>query len=311
MKVGILGAGSIARAMAMAVNGLEGVEGYAVASRDLSKAQAFCDTWGFQKAYGSYEEMLQDPQVELVYVATPHSHHFEHTRLCIEHGKPALVEKAFTANAAQARELIAMAERKGVFLTEAIWVRYMPSRRILRELIDSGIIGSVQRVSADLSYPIPNVKRLTDPSLAGGALLDLGVYVLNFASMVLGDDVQEIKGLTDITRVPFAPEFIKGVINLRGSVLPVIDLKKRLGLEDTPYTANTRIVIVQYDEVAVGMLVDAVTEVRTINADDIDTSRTVTGNDSNSKFISGIGKVDDRLIIQLNLSEIIGLNGEE
>ena len=124
-------------------------------------------------------------------------------------------------------------------------------------------------------------------------------------------NVQEIKGLTDITRVPFAPEFIKGVINLRGSVLPVIDLKKRLGLEDTPYTANTRIVIVQYDEVAVGMLVDAVTEVRTINADDIDTSRTVTGNDSNSKFISGIGKVDDRLIIQLNHSEIIGLNGEE
>ena len=124
-------------------------------------------------------------------------------------------------------------------------------------------------------------------------------------------NVQEIKGLTDITRVPFAPEFIKGVINLRGSVLPVIDLKKRLGLEATPYTANTRSVIVQYDEVAVGMLVDAVTEVRTINADDIDTSRTVTGNDSNSKFISGIGKVDDRLIIQLNLSEIIGLNGEE
>ena len=83
-------------------------------------------------------------------------------------------------------------------------------------------------------------------------------------------NVQEIKGLTDITRVPFAPEFIKGVINLRGSVLPVIDSKRRLGLEDTPYTANTRIVIVQLDEVSVGMLVDAVTEVRTINADDID-----------------------------------------
>ena len=195
MKVGILGAGSIARAMAMAVNGLEGVEGYAVASRELGKAQAFCDQWGFQRAYGSYEEMLQDPQVDLVYVATPHSHHFEHTKLCIEHGKPALVEKAFTANAAQARELIALAERRGVFLTEAIWVRYMPSCRMLRELIDSGIIGTVQRVSADLSYPIPNVKRLTDPALAGGALLDLGVYVLNFASMVLGDDIQEIKGL--------------------------------------------------------------------------------------------------------------------
>ena len=109
-------------------------------------------------------------------------------------------------------------------------------------------------------------------------------------------NVQEIKGLTDITRVPFAPDFIKGVINLRGSVLPVIDLKKRLGLEDTPYTANTRIVIVQYDEVSVGMLVD-----RAITS----------GTDSSSKFISGIGKVDGRLIIQLNISEIIGLSGEE
>ena len=89
-------------------------------------------------------------------------------------------------------------------------------------------------------------------------------------------NVQEIKGLTDITRVPFAPDFIKGVINLRGSVLPVIDLKKRLGLEDTPYTANTRIVIVQHDEVSVGMLVDAVTEVRTISAADIDTTRAIT-----------------------------------
>ncbi|WP_027397528.1 chemotaxis protein CheW [Anaerovibrio lipolyticus] len=124
-------------------------------------------------------------------------------------------------------------------------------------------------------------------------------------------NVQEIKGLTDITRVPFAPEFIKGVINLRGSVLPVIDLKRRLGLEDTPYTANTRIVIVQLDEVSVGMLVDAVTEVRTINADDIDSTRAVTGTDANSRFISGIGKVDGRLIIQLNISEIIGLTGEE
>ena len=123
-------------------------------------------------------------------------------------------------------------------------------------------------------------------------------------------NVQEIKGLTDITRVPFAPDFVKGVINLRGSVLPVIDLKRRLGLEDTPYTANTRIVVVHYDEVSVGMLVDAVTEVRTIDNDDIDATRSVT-TDSNVKFISGIGKVDNRLIILLNISEVIGLDAEE
>lgn len=123
-------------------------------------------------------------------------------------------------------------------------------------------------------------------------------------------NVQEIKGLTDITRVPFAPDFIKGVINLRGSVLPVIDLKRRLGLEDTPYTANTRIVVVHFDEVSVGMLVDAVTEVRTIDSDDIDTARAV-NSETNGKFISGIGKVDNRLIILLDLNEIIGLSGEE
>ena len=125
-------------------------------------------------------------------------------------------------------------------------------------------------------------------------------------------NVQEIKGLTDITRVPFATDFIKGVINLRGSVLPVIDLKRRLGLEDTPYTSNTRIVIVQYDDVSVGMLVDAVTEVCTIKGTDFDTTRSFTASsDNGSKFISGIGKLDGRLIIHLNISEIIGLSGEE
>lgn len=121
-------------------------------------------------------------------------------------------------------------------------------------------------------------------------------------------NVQEIKGLTDITRVPFASDFIKGVINLRGSVLPVIDLKKRLGLQDTPYTDSTRIVIVKIDDISVGMLVDAVSEVITLDAAHIDTSKAV--DNESSRFITGIGKSDDRLIIMLNLNEIIGLTDE-
>lgn len=121
-------------------------------------------------------------------------------------------------------------------------------------------------------------------------------------------NVQEIKGLTDITRVPFASDFIKGVINLRGSVLPVIDLKKRLGLQDTPYTETTRIVIVKIDDVSVGMLVDAVSECITLDAAHIDTSKTV--DNESSRFILGIGKAEDRLIIMLNLAEIIGLTDE-
>ena len=110
MNVGILGAGGIARKMALTLNGMEGANAYAVASRDLQKAQKFAKDEYVEKAYGSYEEMLADEKVDLVYVATPHSHHLEHAKLCISYGKPVLCEKAFTANAKQARELLEYAK---------------------------------------------------------------------------------------------------------------------------------------------------------------------------------------------------------
>ena len=122
-------------------------------------------------------------------------------------------------------------------------------------------------------------------------------------------NVKEIKGLTDITRVPFASDFIKGVINLRGSVLPVIDLKKRLGLQDMEYTDDTRIVVVREDDLEVGMIVDAVTGVITLNGEHIDAAKGV--DNENSRFITGVGKVEEeRLIILLNLEAIIGLQDE-
>lgn len=129
---------------------------------------------------------------------------------------------------------------------------------------------------------------------------EYGVSILN---------VQEIRNLTDITRVPFSADFIKGVINLRGSVLPVIDLKKRLGLAETPYTDDTRIVTVNIDDLHVGMLVDAVTEVLTIDSKPVDTKKAI-NDKSGSRFLSGIGNVDGRLIIMLNLEEIIGNVGD-
>lgn len=195
MNVGILGAGNIARSMATAVNGLgDDIKLYAVASRDLAKSKAFAETWGVEKAYGSYEEMLEDNAVDLVYIATPHSHHRDHAMLCIDHRKPALVEKAFTANAAQAAEVLERAQKEHVLIAEAIWTRYMPSRKLIADTIASGIIGRVAKVTADLSYPISQVQRLYDPALAGGALLDLSVYTINFASMILGDDVRKVSG---------------------------------------------------------------------------------------------------------------------
>jgi len=200
MNVAILGAGIIAESMATAINGLgEDIVAYAIASRDINKAEAFRAKWGFEKAFGSYEEMVCDPKVDLVYVATPHSHHFAHAKLCIEAGKPVLCEKSFTANAKQAEELISLAEKNKVFITEAIWTRYMPSRRIVDELIESGIIGEPTMINADLSYSIAAKGRMTDPALAGGALLDLGVYPINFASMFFGDDIEDIRGYCTYT----------------------------------------------------------------------------------------------------------------
>ena len=190
--IAILGAGRIARAMAATLRGMrergEPVSLYAVASRDLARAQAFAAQEGFARAYGSYEEMLRDPAVSLVYIATPHSHHLEHMKLAIAHGKHVLCEKAFTANAAQAEEAIALGRARGVLVAEAIWTRYMPSRTILRGLIDGGAIGEPQLLTASLYYPIEQVPRIRLPELAGGALLDVGVYPLNFASMMFGDD---------------------------------------------------------------------------------------------------------------------------
>lgn len=192
MNIAILGAGSIAGVMATTLQPLKDVTCYAVAARDRDRAQVFADKYGFMKAYGSYKDMLEDPDVELVYIATPQSHHYEHIRMCLNHGKHVLCEKAFTANAKQAEEVMRLAESKGLLLTEAIWTRYMPMADKIREVVNSGIIGRPTTLAANLGYPLEHVERMVKPSLCGGALLDLGVYVLNFASMIFGDDIDSI-----------------------------------------------------------------------------------------------------------------------
>lgn len=190
MKVGIIGAGWIAERMAVALQSKpQGCECYAIASRDLQKAQAFAQTWGIPCAYGSYEAMVSDPNVDLVYIATPHSHHYQHTKLALEHGKPCLVEKAFTANARQAKELLDLAAARHLFLTEAIWTRYMPLSHKVSEIMQSGVIGEPRLISATLCYMMEHKERIVRPDLCGGALLDLGVYVLNFARMYFGTDI--------------------------------------------------------------------------------------------------------------------------
>ena len=193
LRFAILGAGSIARTMADTVNGMKGeIEPYAIAARDKNRAEAFRKQYGFAVSYGSYEEMLADPMVDLVYIAVPHSHHHQWTLAALNAGKNVLCEKSFAANETQAREMIELAERKHLLLTEAIWTRYQPSRKIIDDAVKSGIIGDIRTVSANLGYPISHVERMQRPELAGGSLLDLSVYVLNFASMVLGDSIRKL-----------------------------------------------------------------------------------------------------------------------
>lgn len=188
-NVGIIGAGHIALKMASTLAALPRTHRYAIASREMRKARRFAKEQGFERAYGSYEELMDDPKVDLIYIATPHAFHFEQAKASILKGKPVLCEKAFTANAAQAEELLKLAEEKQVFIAEAIWTRYLPMSRTIAELVRNGAVGTPYLLSANLGYAITNRERLVRPELAGGALLDVGVYTLNFAAMVFGTEI--------------------------------------------------------------------------------------------------------------------------
>ena len=194
MKVGIIGTGWIAEKAAITLNGLQECEAYAVGSRSIETAQAFAAKWNIAKAYGSYRELLDDADVDLVYVGTPHSHHYDVTRDALLAGKPCLVEKAFMANARQAEEIINLAHERKVFLAEAIWTRYQPAVGIVRSIIDSGRIGQPRLITATLGYSMGNKLRIMRPELCGGALLDLGVYVINFVRMFTNAAIKQIDG---------------------------------------------------------------------------------------------------------------------
>lgn len=192
MKIGILGTGSIAEKMAWTLSKMEDMTLAAAGSRTLGKAQEFAAKFSVPKAYGSYEELAKDSSLDLIYIATPHSRHYEDSMLCLKNGRNVLCEKAFTANAEQARQVISLAEEKRLFVSEAMWTRFLPMRFTLDEIISSGVIGEISALTANLGYSIAGIERLRKPELAGGALLDLGVYTINFALMVFGTNIEKI-----------------------------------------------------------------------------------------------------------------------
>ncbi len=191
INMGFIGTGYMAGKMAATVNQLSGVRPYAVASRDLERALGFGRDAGFRKAYGSYTELLEDRKVDLVYIATPGYTHYEIIKQCIIHGKNVLCETPFTLSFLQAEELFQMAEKRNLLLVDAMYTRFLPLYRQISDTLDSGVIGRPTLLTANIAYDIEHITRLQD-SEHGGVMSELGIYLLNFASMFMGDEVCEI-----------------------------------------------------------------------------------------------------------------------
>ena len=162
MKIAVLGAGAIAHKMSNTISQMENVEPYIITDTVAEKAQSLADQYGYTKVCGSVDEIVADDAVDLVYIALPHSLHYKFTKICLEGGKNVLCEKSFTVNADQAREILALAEEKKLLLQEAIWTRYMPSRKIIDDVIASGVIGEVTSLTANLGYELSAVPRIWD-----------------------------------------------------------------------------------------------------------------------------------------------------
>jgi predicted dehydrogenase len=189
VRWGILGTGNIAGTFTEDLLILDDHVVAAVGSRDSGRAGAFARKYGIERACGSYPELAADDSLDVIYVATPHSEHAAGARLCLEAGRAVLVEKPFTVTAAEAAQVIALARQRGLFAMEAMWTRFNPLVREIRDLVAGGAVGQITAIQADLAGapPYQPEDRLWDPGLAGGALLDLGVYPISFGSMLLGE----------------------------------------------------------------------------------------------------------------------------
>ncbi len=192
---GVLGAGKIAALFAQDLNGLPGARLAAAGSRSPDRAGAFAERFQAERSYGSYTELVDDPAVDVVYVATPHAFHKEHTLLCLEHGKAVLCEKPMAVNEQEAREMAACARDKDLFLMEAMWTRCLPVMKEVRDWLRDGRIGDVRLLTASFGFRAgwEPEQRWLNPRLAGGALLDVGVYLAALASMVFGGPPSSIQ----------------------------------------------------------------------------------------------------------------------
>lgn len=190
----VIGPGRIADTFCSDLRHVPGARLAAVVSRSAARAAAFAERFGGAQAYDSVDRMLAQAKIDVVYVATPHQAHAAAVRPCLQAGVAVLCEKPMTVYAAQTADLVALARRRGVFLMEAMWSRFVPAGRLLRDLLDAGVIGEPRALFADFGYRAEHdpSSRLFDPHTAGGALLDVGIYPLALASQVFGAPEQAI-----------------------------------------------------------------------------------------------------------------------
>ena len=186
IRWGLMGTGRIAGWFAKALTVADGAVCYAAASRTKEKAEAFAGEFGFARAYGSYEELLKDDAVDVVYIATPVREHYHNIKMCLEAGKHVLCEKSLTVNGAQAREVVALAREKQLFFMEAMWTKCQPVFKAIRQWVNDGVIGEVRAVDTSFYTATGTNHRLYRHELAGGALLDLGYYPVTCACAFLG-----------------------------------------------------------------------------------------------------------------------------
>jgi predicted dehydrogenase len=188
IRWGIISTGYIANLFAEGLSVVEDAELKAVGSRSQATADAFGDTWNIPNRHTDYQSLANDPDVDVIYIGTPHPYHYENTLMCLNAGKHVLIEKPFAMNTGQAQEMIDLAREKGLFLMEAMWTRFIPAMVQVREWVAAGEIGDVELVRANLSFmtDFDPKSRLFAPELGGGSILDVGIYPISFAYMLLG-----------------------------------------------------------------------------------------------------------------------------
>ncbi|MDF2543104.1 MAG: oxidoreductase domain protein [Herbinix sp.] len=185
---GIIGAGNISSKFAEAIGSIKNAKLIGVAARDLQRAEQFADRFHIERAYGSYEELAQDPDIDAIYIGTLHTEHKDNAALCIRNHKSVLCEKPFTINQREAEELINLAKEYNVFLMEAMWTKFLPVIKMAKQWVKEKKIGEVTHIKASFGFQggFDINSRLFNPDNAGGALLDVGVYVISFATYMLG-----------------------------------------------------------------------------------------------------------------------------